>query len=124
MKTPSIAVLLMAHAFLYGCYLPSPVAQTPEVHGVVIDAATRGPVDGALAYYKEYPRNVSETDVNGRFKLSEIEKWEFVSIGAKSVPCTSGTLVLEDPKYQKKELEIRGKGGWPVEMTFELTRSK
>ena len=114
----------MALTLLCGCYLPAPVAQTPEIRGVVIDKSSKRPIDGVLTYYKKYPRDVGRTNSNGQFLLREIKSWELVSMGAKSVPDTSGTLVLEDPRYERKEIDIKGKGGWPVEMTIKLARPK
>jgi len=122
MKITGIPIALMAHVFICGCYLPSPVAQTPEIRGVVSDKASKRPIGGVLAYYKEYPSSVSRTMSNGHFLLREIKDWKLVSIGAKSVPDASGTLVLEDPRYGREELEVKGNGGWPVEMTIELAR--
>jgi hypothetical protein len=124
MKFASISAVLLTQVFLSGCYVPAPVTQTSEIRGVVVDKANKRPLSGVLAYYKKYPRNASRTDSNGRFALRENKEWELVSIGAKMVPDTSGLLVLEDERYQRGEIEIRGKGGWPIETKFELTRKK
>ncbi len=67
---------------------------------------------------------MSKTDSNGHFSLRENSRWRLVPIGAKSVPATSGILVLEGPMHGREEVEITGKGGRPVEKTIELTRQE
>ena len=124
MRVTGISTILTAQLFIYGCYLPSPIAQTPEIRGTVIDNSSKRPIEDVLTYYKQYPHSVSRTDPNGQFSLRENSRWRLVSIGAKSVPTTFGILVLEGQMYEKKEVEISGKGGWPVEMTIELSRQE
>lgn len=123
MKLTFIPIMLMALTLLCGCRLPAPVAQAPEIRGVVIDKTKRTPIGGVLAYYKEYPRYGIRTDSNGQFLLREIKRWEMVSI-SKNLPYTSGTLVLESQRHETRELEIKGKGGWPEEITIELDKSE
>lgn len=56
---------------LTGCIIPYPhtTVRSFEVHGRVLDARTRAPIQGAKVFLSEHPNVRSTTDATGKFRI-------------------------------------------------------
>jgi hypothetical protein len=97
-------LLAVALAQAAGC-IPLRVEDTPRVQGVVVDAATNRPVQGARVYFEDFPAHAAISGADGRFTLPAVRSWRAVPLVGVWDRFDLMRLSVESPHYERATLE-------------------
>jgi|SRR5437879_4225591 len=97
----SVVVALVQAA---GC-IPLRIQDTPRVQGVILDAATNQPVQGARVCFEGFAARAVESGVDGSFVLPAVMKWHGVPLVGVMDRFDLMRLTVESPGYESVSLE-------------------
>ena len=74
-----------------------PYVVSPSAHGYVVDAASRGPIAGAVVRIQEFPETAVRSANDGSFSIAAVRKWQRIVFGLDMQ--TSFGLAVDAPGY-------------------------
>jgi hypothetical protein len=69
-------------ATLTGCLFPHTTERSPVIHGRLLDANTRAPIQHAKVFLTEHPKVSCKSDAEGRFRLKATHHFHLIFVPA------------------------------------------
>jgi|ERR1700675_991722 len=98
----SLSVRLIVVAALVqaaGC-IPLRIQDTPRVRGVIVDATTTQPVQGARIYFEQFPDRAVMSGADGTFLLPAVMMWHGVPLVGVLDRFDTMRMKVESPGYR------------------------
>src|SRR6266699_738111 len=99
-------LLALALAQAAGC-IPLRVEDTPRVQGLVLDAATNRPVQGARVYFEDFPAHATISGADGSFTLPAVRRWHAVPLVGVMDRFDLMRLSVESPHYARTRTYLK-----------------
>jgi hypothetical protein len=103
----SLSVRLIVVAALVqaaGC-IPLRIQDTPRVRGVIVDATTTQPVQGARIYFEQFPDRAVMSGADGTFLLPAVMMWHGVPLVGVLDRFDTMRMKVESPGYRGVDRE-------------------